>query len=127
MRVCPKCGYIDPPEWKHIPFSYYLDGCAFEEFKLIKPNLASQIINGLVDDDIYVYRLSKNKRWVQRKAKIDYDAEFGRARFEKTPSTNGGMNKLRKRSKFDGQKRDIMISWFKLHPNQRRLLEICKK
>ena len=126
MRVCPKCGYIDLAIWKHIPFSYYLDGCSYENFQIYYPKMAKQIVNGIVEDKHYNYKLTRNKRWVQRKAKIDYDFKVD---FERTPDTKGGMTLLTRQKrnlakrKDWGQGEDHRQHWARNHPNQAKLLE----
>lgn len=74
MRVCPKCGFKDPPEWKHVRYSYWIDSCSFDNFKILNPLIASQLTKPTaeVEDEHYVYRLCRNGDWVERKAKIDF-------------------------------------------------------
>ena len=73
MRVCPKCGFIDPPHWKHCKWSYYIDGITFENFKLLYPNLGLKLKRpkDITEDKDFVYRLTKTGLVVERKAKID--------------------------------------------------------
>lgn len=73
MRVCPKCGYCDPPHWKNVKYSYYIEAITAENFKLLHPKMSELIEKEVVvDDEYYCYRLTKNKRWVERKAKVDF-------------------------------------------------------
>ena len=74
MRVCPKCGYIDPPHWKHVKYSYWIDSCSLENFKILHPTLAKRLkkAGAIVEDKLYIYRLVRNGDWVERKAKIDF-------------------------------------------------------
>jgi len=74
MRVCPKCKYIDPPYWKHVKYSYWIDSCSLENFKVLHPKLAKKLTKpcSVVEDEDYLYRLVKNGDWVERKAKVDF-------------------------------------------------------
>ena len=77
MRVCPKCGHVDPPEWKHRRGSYWIDSITWENFQRLHPDLAGQIsVNVLVEDEHYFYRINKTRTRVERKAKIDYGRQF---------------------------------------------------
>ena len=75
MRVCPKCGYVDPPYWRHSRFSYWLDIIEVENLALVKPELAKILKKEkkgfVVEDKDYYYRKGKNGVFVERKAKID--------------------------------------------------------
>ena len=109
MRVCPKCGYIDPPEWKHTRYSYWIDDCSFENFKILFPDLAKIIKckGSQIDDKYYVYRHTLSKEgWVERKAKIDFVGKGWSDGTERYISPWG-----------EGKKR------FRLHPNQKKLFE----
>ena len=74
MRVCPKCGYTDPPYWRHSKFSSWIDLCEYEDFKEMHPDLAQRLEDGEqnVEDKDYVYRRTKNLKRVHRKAKVDF-------------------------------------------------------
>lgn len=78
MRVCPKCKFVDPPQWRHSRYSYWIDHCEISHFKELHPNLYEQLINGakLVEDDDYIYRLTKNRARVERKALVDYGYQW---------------------------------------------------
>jgi hypothetical protein len=78
MRVCPHCGYIDPPEWRHSKYSYWIDFCEIGHFKEMEPELAKRLLDGikLVEDKNYIYRLTKNKTKVERKALVDYGYQW---------------------------------------------------
>lgn len=77
MRVCPKCLYVDPPEWRHSYYRPWIDITAFDQFEALLPDLAKQLLpNGkfekrIVEDDLYKYRLNKTGNIVERIAKID--------------------------------------------------------
>jgi len=95
MRVCPKCGYIDPPYWKHVKFSYFVDSCSLENFSLLFPNLAEKITDDMVFDGINYYRLIKSGFWVLRMAKIDViEKPFGNEKFEKVDHSPYNENKI---------------------------------
>lgn len=78
MRVCPKCGFIDPPEWRHSKYSYWIDFCEVEHFREMHPTLLENLLKGakIVEDSNYVYRLTKNKAKVERKALVDYGYQW---------------------------------------------------
>lgn len=121
MRVCPKCGFIDPPEWKHAKWSYHIDTISLDNFKQLYPELTKKLLeSGLVEDPHYVYRISKSCRgkgipfWVQRKAKIDYD--------EKLYERFSHLKSAKPISKHSAAK-DFLKGWEKLHPNQTKLLD----
>lgn len=72
--MCPKCGFKDPPEWKHVRFSYWIDTCSLENFKILYPILSTKLTKpgAEIEDENYVYRLVLKGGWVKRKAKIDF-------------------------------------------------------
>jgi len=109
MRVCTKCGHVDDPAWKHSKYSYWIDNCLFEDFQRMYPNLAIAILEaGHAKDEYYVYRLTKNKRRVERKAIIDYGEQW-----------TIPMEKAYDKHNF----RDFRPCWMKIAPSQTKLLE----
>jgi len=78
MRICPKCGYTDPPEWRHSKYSYWIDFCTWEDFKRLHPGLSEKLKcpGEKIEDENFVYRRNQNGRYVERKAKIDYNDQF---------------------------------------------------
>jgi len=78
MRVCPKCKYVDPPEWRHSKYSYWIDFCDAQHFLEMNPLLHDALMKGakIVEDSNYVYRLTKNKSKVERKALVDYGYQW---------------------------------------------------
>jgi len=78
MRVCPKCEYVDPPEWRHSKFSYWIDFCLFSDFERLEPELAKQLKDGkkVVQDKLYLYRATRSLTKVHRKAKADYGPQW---------------------------------------------------
>ena len=111
MRVCPKCGYIDPPEWKHSKYSYWIDNITIDDFQKLSPTLLKILEDQkFAEDEFYVYRLTKNKRRVERKAKVDYGQQWT-IPMEKAHS--GGKHNVR----------DFRKVWSRGHPNQKKLVE----
>lgn len=116
MRVCPKCGYIDPPYWKHVKYSYYIDASSLENFKLLCPELAKRIAREkVVSDEHFIYRLCKKGTWVERKAKVDFVGETWSDKCEK----HDGRLKW-KRAK---DQHDFYRDWQKEHPAQKKLVK----
>jgi len=79
MRVCPKCGYVDPPEWRHSRFSYWIDLCNWIDFKKLHLELAKELERNpkiVVEDKNYLYRVEKTMNFVFRKAKVDYGNQW---------------------------------------------------
>jgi len=115
LRVCPKCKYIDPPEWKHTKYSYHIDNISLENFQRLYPHLAKNLKTGgdITEDEDYYYRLVKTKLWVSRKAKIEWTETnpFGAEKYEKFDH------------KFLKDVHDYRKYWSAVHPNQTKLLE----
>jgi len=108
MRVCPKCGFVDPPEWKHSKYSYWIDNCRLEDLKTMNPSLAKTLEDqGHAKDKDYVYRLTKNKTRAERKAIVDYGEQW-----------TIPMEKAYAKHNF----RDFRPCWTKINPNQTELL-----
>jgi len=62
MKVCPKCGYEDPPYWKHSRHGWdrQTDYCRIEDIKNLEPALYEILTQkGECDDGLYYYKLSK--------------------------------------------------------------------
>lgn len=114
MRVCPKCGFIDPPHWKHSKFSYHIDTISPENFKMLYPKLAKNLkkAGAITEDKDNYYRLAKTKLVVMRKAKIEWTEKnpFGAEKYEKF----NHWKKLRDNDK----------SWSTVNPSQIKLLEV---
>ena len=62
MRVCPECGYVDPPEWKNTRWQLYTEYMTFEDFQTLYPNQAAALKENpkLVTDDVNGYHLTKS-------------------------------------------------------------------
>jgi len=94
MRVCPKCGCVDPPFWKQCAFRQNISYCTLGDIEYWTPSLAKLLNkNSFVDDEFYAYHLTKGKR-VERTAKVDnptwktnwYIGTFERSIHNKLPS-----------------------------------------
>lgn len=87
-----------------------------EDFKTMNPELHKQLMAGvkLVEDENYVYRMTKTKRHVERKAKVDYGYQW-----------NIPMEKVKHGSMLS----DPRSQWFKELPSkkQKKLLEDSKE
>jgi len=75
MRKCPKCGYEDPPYWRHSIYSYWLDFTEYENFEMLHPELCPLPKGGITEDETFVYRRMKRTGNVERKAKVDYEVQ----------------------------------------------------
>jgi len=129
MRVCPKCGFIDPPYWKHVKYSYYVDFCSFESFGIVEPELAEKLKKGgdIVEDDLYAYRLTNTKLVVLRKAKIDFMNLSTKDFDDKVEKIDHGTGRWvsKKRNKLYIE--DLRPYWRGAHPTQKKLLEEREK
>jgi len=131
MRVCPKCGFVDPPYWKHCKWSYYIDDCSFENFQMLYPELAKELLkNRLAEDKYYAYRTQKKPKglpqWVQRKAKIDMTLGW-KDLVERFPHLH--LKGLKTKLAFPsthGRYCDFHLHWQLLHPSQSKLFEDSK-
>jgi len=124
MRVCHKCGAIDPAEWKHTRFSYYIDYCTYENFVKLHSNLAKNLDGfGKQTDDLnYIYYRTKTGRFVLRKAKIDVGLKLQAWNDGCEKAESGwvqGTSKLPDKHNL----RDYAKHWDKFDPSQTKLLE----
>jgi len=79
MRVCPKCGYKDNPQWRHSRFDYNADYMRFDEalqdpflhdicqFLKDKANFEPFEFNGVT-----FYRRGTGGLWLYRVSKEDF-------------------------------------------------------
>lgn len=113
MRVCPKCGYVDPPYWRHSTFSAWIDLTEFESFKDLHPELAERLEKGekIVEDEHYYYRRTKNLKRVHRKAKIDFMGAW----VQPQEHAKGHDNTKKLRNLIDFR------PYWKIDPNQKKL------
>lgn len=66
MRVCPKCGYEDPLEWRNLPHQLFMEYMRIEDFRRLYPELAEQLHdNSVVLADHNAYHLTR-KGFVHR-------------------------------------------------------------
>jgi len=74
MRVCPACGFVDPSEWRHSRYSYWIDFTTYEAWlEMGYPKLEK---GGKWEDKLYVYRRMKRSGHVERKALLDYGQQW---------------------------------------------------
>jgi len=68
LRVCPKCGFIDPPEWRNSKFSPWIEVIYFDDLKQLHPELAEKLeTNPRVTDKDYEYYKAPKSVYAQRK------------------------------------------------------------
>jgi hypothetical protein len=75
MRVCEKCGYIEPIEWRPTTWksAQYIDCCRLEDLQNLDPELASDLkrahntTEATIIKGMYAYRLTKPGVWVLRR------------------------------------------------------------
>ena len=76
MRVCPKCGYKDDPNWRQSNFKWNADFTEFSNFQQMYPEMAKQILQTKwQEDDYFLYKLTKGMK-VIRMAKFEYTKEM---------------------------------------------------
>jgi hypothetical protein len=73
MRVCPKCGFIEPQYWRNDRYKRDVQICAITDIEFDDPKLALAIKEGEkgnYDDGTFNYHLTK-KGYVVRRANIE--------------------------------------------------------
>lgn len=103
MRVCPKCGYREPPIWLNHQFQQHVSYARVEDFEKYYPHLAKRIVKaGYVTSDKYCYyrRSSKGAPFIHRWSK-----EYGPKGFH-----------------LDYEKSNLKKEW--VDPTQKKLLEV---
>ncbi len=104
MRECPKCHYLDPPNWRPPPHYPDLDYCRYDEFLEILPDLAKDLRPGrTTEDELYVYRRSKTGKYVYCVWKVIYRT-WG----------PGGWSQFRKTKMYDSAGRLNREAWQRL-------------
>lgn len=100
MRVCPKCGYHDPPYWRpakmHNP-SGDMDIARIDSLQMFEEQIAEQLLNQrgkVVTNTHFAYLIGKRGVWVKRVG-LQVFKDCGRAAF-KPPYESSGHNKLAK-------------------------------
>jgi len=76
MRVCPKCGYRDPPYWRPARHRYISDICHITDLDVNEPELAKKVrVFGRAPnyycDGKYYYRLTASNT-VERTERDDF-------------------------------------------------------
>jgi len=71
VRVCPKCGYRDPPFWRPAAWrrNYEVDVCHISDLEFNDPKLAARIKahqGEYISDETFTYRLPPKSPWVYR-------------------------------------------------------------
>lgn len=86
MRVCPKCGFKDPPYWRpakmHNP-SGDIDICRIDDLIFNESKLGKELDtqrDSVIEDEQYAYLLTKRARWVRR-VSLQIFKDCGRAAF----------------------------------------------
>jgi len=61
MKICPKCGFVDPPEWRNLHFQLYTEYMKLEDFEQLYPQLAAQLKANpyIIFDKYNAYHLTK--------------------------------------------------------------------
>lgn len=87
MRVCPKCGYRDPPYWRpakmHNP-SGDMDIARIDDLQMWQPKIAEKLLakrGEPITNSHFAYLIGKRAVWVKRIA-IDVFRDCGRAAFK---------------------------------------------
>ena len=71
MRVCPKCGYVDPVIWKQSAFKQNICFTQLCNLELENPEIAKKLREKrITSDGFYAYRLTRFLR-VERQAIIE--------------------------------------------------------
>ena len=72
MRVCPKCGYVDPQHWRR---SFQrnpggeIDICRIEDLQENEPQLTERLLNNrnvVLEEGCFAYLLGKKAVYVKR-------------------------------------------------------------
>ena len=68
MRVCPKCGYVDPPAWRNSKFSPWIEVIHFDDLKRLQPEIAEKLKKQpRITDEHYEYYKAPKSVYAQRK------------------------------------------------------------
>ena len=60
MRVCPKCGFKDPPFWRSMKYKRYTDYCHKDELGYWDPELYQKIVEaGTITIPPFRYHITK--------------------------------------------------------------------
>ena len=82
IRVCPKCGYEDPLEWRNLPHQLFMEYMRFDDFERLYPELAAHLKENpkLIFDEFNAYHLTK-KGFVHRLPKTHCLMKNGEAKW----------------------------------------------
>jgi len=66
MRVCPKCGHVDPPYWRQVPWKFDTDMCWTDDFKRLHPKQYERLMKNheFAFDECFAYTFSGKAREV---------------------------------------------------------------
>ncbi len=98
MRVCPKCGYRDPPYWRPGKMrnpSGDMDIARIDDLEIFESKIAEQLLAARTEvavDEHYAYYLGKRAVWVKRVALQVYK-NCGKTAFN-PPHEKSGHNPL---------------------------------
>jgi hypothetical protein len=73
MRVCPKCGFVDPPIWKQSAFHQNISFTEFGSLELEEPELSKRLAESPTkrcSNGPYAYKLTRFYR-VERQAILE--------------------------------------------------------
>lgn len=117
MRVCPKCGFVDPPEWRHSRYSYWIDFTFWDDFERMQPQISEKLKGSMgkkvVEDKDYLFKTDKSGTKVFRKAKVDYGYQW------QIPMEKHTLHPIR-------QIQDFRKYWQLTDPKQKKLFEAKK-
>ena len=70
MRVCPKCGFVEPMHWRPTTWksAQYIDCCRLSDLEYNEPEFAERLKKeGELIEGHYAYRITKPGVWVYRR------------------------------------------------------------
>lgn len=108
MRICPRCGHVDPECWRHLRWSLYPDYCHIEELLEFEPDLAKEILDrrptvkGPLKRGVFVYMLTKSMH-VRRMSASDF-TNYGGFRRERQHGSIESARYAERISKSDEQR-----------------------
>jgi len=77
MRICPKCGYIDPDYWRTVRWNGLIDYTHISNLKEFEPEVYEKLMTVRVGETViineYAYHLVKNGTIVHRQWKVHYN------------------------------------------------------
>lgn len=100
MRVCPQCGFNDPPMWITTPYRVHCDYCRIEDFEQYYPEIKLEKGERKADG-LCAYKRSKTGKYVERQ----YLRDNPDALTNWVPDYEPNRPKNKKPKPFIGQKR----------------------